>query len=521
MTKATAHTGEGWDRLERLVLDLQSMSADGFRTGTDQIAKARDLLEAVRNDFTTRGESAAQVVKDIMAAVQSLRKATTEAEELQQTIAGLEKQVTERDNAIEAQKEAALQLEKRLSEQDQAIQASKQRVAELERQAREYEASLDSELSQKTDLQHQLDDLENMVNARNVDLEQGSKEVDSLNLSLAEKDKEVAELRKRIESFERGKSDAESARDALKARLVDMTAGKQTVEGEINTLRMEADGLRKDVTKLREKLQKAANTEARVAELENAFKEATDRVGVLEAQLKEETADGTKASVVEQLAKATKEQEASKKELRKLRAEVKHLKTARAETQEPEPEAVAPEQVESEITIEEGAAPAAPASSTAPSLPDVEARRWKLGEILWEMGVITLEQLEDALEVQRQNPQAKIGTILQDKGFASPEAVAQAVALRARTEYVEVDAQSIAPDVASLIPARLAAFHKCIPIRADDETVTLAMANALDIVAIEDVERVSKRRVEPVVATEPRILAVIEQVYERGAPTRG
>ena len=47
------------------------------------------------------------------------------------------------------------------------------------------------------------------------------------------------------------------------------------------------------------------------------------------------------------------------------------------------------------------------------------------------------------------------------------------------------------------------------------------MANALDIVAIEDVERVSQRRVEPVVATLPRILELIEQVYERSPSVRG
>ncbi|HQK77880.1 MAG TPA: type II secretion system protein GspE, partial [Candidatus Hydrogenedentes bacterium] len=64
-------------------------------------------------------------------------------------------------------------------------------------------------------------------------------------------------------------------------------------------------------------------------------------------------------------------------------------------------------------------------------------------------------------------------------------------------------------------------LHKCIPIRADEDTLTLAMANALDIVAIEDVERVSQRRVEPVVATLPRILELIEQVYERSPSARG
>ena len=505
MAKATPHSGEGWDRLERLVLELQNRSADGFATGADQISKAHGLLDAVRKSFSAQGETAAQTVKDIMGAVQELRKATIESEELQAKLSGLAGQLAERDESITTQKEAALQFEKRLAEQDQALQASKQRVVELERQAKESQEALESERSEKATLRQQLEEFENTANARNADLEQGKKRSEELSLLLSQKDEELAGLRNRIELIEREKAEVKSALsaqkselDKVRSELEAVKANKKVADGEVASLKKEMAGARTEAAKLREELGKAAESSGRIATLEAALKAANERTELLDRRLKAEMADVAKASsVVAQLASAVKD----KNEPGKPSVNVND-----AETQE-------------EALILE-AAPATPVSPATPTLPESDGRRWKLGEILWEMGVITLEQLEDALEEQRLNPQMKIGTILQEKGYASPEAVAQAVALRAETEYVEVDAESIAPEVASLIPARLAALHKCIPIRANEESVTLAMANALDIVAIEDVERVSQRRVEPVVATEPRVLELIEQVYEQSPASR-
>lgn len=519
MAKSTPHPGEDWDRLERMVLDLQTMSADGFRTGADQIAKGRALLESVENDFQSRGDAAAQVVKDIMGEVQSLRKSTEEADDLAKTIAGLQTQLGERDRELEQQKETILQFEKRVAEQDQAIQASKLRVSDFERHIDETQAFLESERSEKSALQKQIEELQETLNTRNIEIQQGLEQISALKEDLAQNHTELATLRKRMEATEKNKTEAESARESLTARLADITAAKQSADDQIKNLNLEADGLRKEVSKLRENLEKAIGAETRVNELENALKEAAERANALEQQ-RAERAKEEDGAAAEQLANARKDQEKSKKELRELRAEIKQLKTGQPDAETPRPPAGEPEpspanEPEAKMVFEE--APAAKASSdpAAPTLSDTEGRRFKLGEILWEMGVITLEQLEDALEEQRLTPQMKLGAILQNKGYASPEAVAQAVALRAGTRYVEVEASAIPPDVAGLIPARVAALHKCVPIRADEETLTLAMANALDIVAIEDVERVSQRRVEPVAATEPVILNAIEQVYEQ------
>jgi type IV pilus assembly protein PilB len=76
---------------------------------------------------------------------------------------------------------------------------------------------------------------------------------------------------------------------------------------------------------------------------------------------------------------------------------------------------------------------------------------------------------------------------------------------------MRLDPQDAAPEAVRMLNPKMARRHVCVPIRADDDTITLAMANPLDLVAIEDLVRVSERRVNVVVAPESEILAAIPQ----------
>ena len=60
---------------------------------------------------------------------------------------------------------------------------------------------------------------------------------------------------------------------------------------------------------------------------------------------------------------------------------------------------------------------------------------------------------------------------------------------------------------------RLARLHTCIPLSATEVGVRIAIANPLDLVAIEDIERATTRKVEVVVATPKAILPLIDHYY--------
>ena len=88
------------------------------------------------------------------------------------------------------------------------------------------------------------------------------------------------------------------------------------------------------------------------------------------------------------------------------------------------------------------------------------------------------------------------------------------LARQLRLRYIHLREGAFDPRAVALISGRLAAQHACIPVRATKDTLALAMANPLDIIAIEDVEKASGRRVQPIIARESEVLAAIAQWYE-------
>jgi hypothetical protein len=144
---------------------------------------------------------------------------------------------------------------------------------------------------------------------------------------------------------------------------------------------------------------------------------------------------------------------------------------------------------------------------------DSEGHRRRIGEVLQAAGVLSGEQVRRALEEQESAPLRRLGTILVEKGYAPEDVVARVLAGQLRTRFVELSKEPVDPSAVSLINARVARRHMCLPIAATDDTVTLAIVNPFDLVAIDDVELASQRRVETVVATATDIDAAIQKYY--------
>ncbi|HOE67217.1 MAG TPA: hypothetical protein PLO62_11890 [Candidatus Hydrogenedentes bacterium] len=140
-------------------------------------------------------------------------------------------------------------------------------------------------------------------------------------------------------------------------------------------------------------------------------------------------------------------------------------------------------------------------------------RRPRLGEILLAEQDVTDEQLGEALAVQEQDPYRRIGAILVDQGIATEETVARALARQLIMRFIDLDRVEPDPEAVRVISERLAHHHGCIPVSVTGDEVLLAMANPLDLIAIEDVELASGRRVEPAVATATAIRRAIVRSF--------
>ena len=144
---------------------------------------------------------------------------------------------------------------------------------------------------------------------------------------------------------------------------------------------------------------------------------------------------------------------------------------------------------------------------------DASGQTRSMGEILIDAGIITLKQLDSALEEQRTAKKRRLGSILVEKGLIREEIVAQVVASQLNLPFVRLPGQNIEQGALALMDGRLATHHMCFPISATTERITVAMANPLDLIAIEDLEFATSLKVSPVVATLSDITSAIVQHF--------
>ncbi|MBE3592505.1 MAG: type II secretion system ATPase GspE [Thermoanaerobacter sp.] len=138
----------------------------------------------------------------------------------------------------------------------------------------------------------------------------------------------------------------------------------------------------------------------------------------------------------------------------------------------------------------------------------------KLGELLVEVGLITEEQLKHAIEVQNKTGE-KLGKVLIKLGYVTESQILEALEFQLGIPHVDLQKYYIDPDVAKLIPEAVAKRHTIIPIKKDKDGILVAMADPLNIFALDDVRIITKQNVKPLIASEGSILKAIDRIYGR------
>lgn len=137
--------------------------------------------------------------------------------------------------------------------------------------------------------------------------------------------------------------------------------------------------------------------------------------------------------------------------------------------------------------------------------------RERIGQLLVKSGVIDVEQLRVALEMQGQVG-GKIGSILVDQLMVSEDQIADALARQKDISRIRLSDYKVDRDAAAILPQRVARRREIIPIGYDaDGAVIVAMADPLDIEALDEVELRAGRRAVPVVATASAIAHAIDK----------
>jgi type IV pilus assembly protein PilB len=138
----------------------------------------------------------------------------------------------------------------------------------------------------------------------------------------------------------------------------------------------------------------------------------------------------------------------------------------------------------------------------------------RLGEYLVMIGLIDKETLNKALNAQKTSKK-KLGEILMDMGVADDVVIAKALAVRLQIPYGRIDKVSIPDDIISLVPPELAEKYSVIPLRKNGNRLLVAMANPLDLYAIEDLRFYTQLPIDRAVVPMGDVLTAIDKHYPK------
>src|SRR6266550_6371064 len=176
-------------------------------------------------------------------------------------------------------------------------------------------------------------------------------------------------------------------------------------------------------------------------------------------------------------------------------------------------------------------APAAPAVRTAspaskvPAKPPVKpvavrseprARLMPLGDLLVAGGLITRDQLAQALRKQKGSTE-KLGSILVRMHFINEDQLAGFLSQQYGVPSITLSSVNVESSVIQLLPGGIARRYDLLPIQRDGDSLTVAMADPVNVHAIDHVTFITGLRVLPVVAAQGAIREAIEKYYESGA----
>ena len=137
-----------------------------------------------------------------------------------------------------------------------------------------------------------------------------------------------------------------------------------------------------------------------------------------------------------------------------------------------------------------------------------------LGDLLVERGIVNREQLAMALTYQQQKG-GLIGEALVELKFVSEEDIAQALTCQYGFPYLPLNNYEIDAAIINTIPENVCRQFCLIPIDKIGKSLTLAMANPLNVQAIEDVEMITGCTVQTFVSTATDVKNTIAKYYKK------
>jgi type IV pilus assembly protein PilB len=138
-----------------------------------------------------------------------------------------------------------------------------------------------------------------------------------------------------------------------------------------------------------------------------------------------------------------------------------------------------------------------------------------IGQILLDSKLITPDQLNYALELQKKAPSKRIGDILVQEGIVTEKELMRALESRLKVQYVDFSEIELSEKTINLLPEDIAKKYTVIPIEATDKVLTIASADPMNFYALDDIRLATNMEIKVVLSTGSDISNALSHAYRQ------
>ena len=137
-----------------------------------------------------------------------------------------------------------------------------------------------------------------------------------------------------------------------------------------------------------------------------------------------------------------------------------------------------------------------------------------IAEMLLEKGLITREQLETAIALQKTTDK-KMGQLLIELGYIKEDKLLQLLAEQLNLPLIDLKTYPLQPELVKLLPEFYARHFRAIILNEEDNAYVVGMVDPQDLLAQDEIERILKKKIKFALIREDDLLFILDTIYRR------
>lgn len=139
----------------------------------------------------------------------------------------------------------------------------------------------------------------------------------------------------------------------------------------------------------------------------------------------------------------------------------------------------------------------------------------RLGEMLVDAGILTENQVNNAINLQKDSGK-RLGEVLLENKYITEDQLIDVLKMQLGIDFIDISKEKIDASMTTIVPKNIALQYKVVPVKVVNGELILAMEDPLNFMALESVRQITKLKVTPCIAYRDAINRAISVLYENG-----